>query len=87
MLLSADQLQLKHLLGSDDDMESERHDSILSFDSVGSSYSAHVEQATPFESSTGTSALLVHLTAIHPEVYYFVTKTVFFTLYDDVLSV
>lgn len=59
MLLSADQLQLKHLVGSDDDVESEQHDSILSVDSVGSSYSAHVEHATPLESSTGTSALLI----------------------------
>ena len=57
MLLSDDQLQLKHLV--DDDVESEQHDSILSFDSVGSSYSAHVEHATPLESSTGTSVLLV----------------------------
>ena len=57
MLLSDDQLQLKHLV--DNDVESEQHESILSIDSVGSSYSAHVEHATPLESSTGISALLM----------------------------
>ena len=52
--LSADQLQLKLLVESDDDVDSGQHGSILSFESVGSSCSAHMEQATPLESSTGT---------------------------------
>lgn len=59
MLLSDDQRQLKHLVESDDDVESEQHDSILSVDSVGSSCSTHVEQATLFESSTGALTLLI----------------------------
>ena len=56
--LSADQLQLKHLVESDDDVESGQHGSILSFGSIGSSYSTHMEQVTPLESSTGTVDIL-----------------------------
>lgn len=81
MLFSADQLQLKHLVESDDDVESEQHDSILSFDSVGSSCSAHVEQATLFESSTGALIVSCIVAAIYTKFYFFVTtyiKTVFF---------
>lgn len=85
MLFSADQLQLKHLVESDDDVESEQHDSILSFDSVGSSCSAHVEQATLFESSTGALIVSCIVAAIYTKFYFFVTavhilRLSFFTL-------